>query len=332
MLPSPWELFRRCAPPRRRSRTSRRPPPTPRPDTDATPTQTPTSVRPRADAGARAAPGSQIFVNTTTAGNQFFPVVAIGADEGFIVTWTSDAQDGDDSAIIGRRFDKTGAPLGGEFQVNVSTAGFQYLPAIASDPAGNFVVVWTSSPAYGESDVFGRRYDADGNALGGEFPVNTYTTGRQRLADVAMNADGFMVVWASEGQDGDEDGVYAPALCQRRNAGRRGVPGQHVHDGLPVRASRLDGHESIRRRLAESGPGRRRRRRLRTALPGRRKPDRRRVRGQHADHRIPGSVGRLDGRRRRFHRRLERLRHGRRAACSPEDSTRSETRWGRTSR
>jgi len=182
--------------------------PSPTPTPTITPTQTPPPSGTPAPTPAPAA-SSQIFVNTTTAGDQFFPAVAIGADESFIVAWTSDAQDGDDSAVIARRFDKTGAPLGGEFQVNVSTTGFQYLPAIASDPAGNFVVVWTSSPAYGESDVFGRRYDAGGNALGGEFPVNTYTTDRQLLADVAMNADGFMVVWSSFGQDGDENGVYA---------------------------------------------------------------------------------------------------------------------------
>ena len=69
------------------------------------PTPTPTSprrrlrLRPGAPAPTPApAAGSQFLVNTTTAGDQFFPAVAIGADESFIVTWTSDAQDGDVSA------------------------------------------------------------------------------------------------------------------------------------------------------------------------------------------------------------------------------------------
>ena len=90
----------------------------PTPIATPTPTQTPPPSGMPAHTPVPAV-GSQISVNTTTGGNQFFPAVAIGADEGFIVTWTSDAQDGDDSAIIGLRFDKTGAPLGGEFQGQV---------------------------------------------------------------------------------------------------------------------------------------------------------------------------------------------------------------------
>jgi hypothetical protein len=35
-------------------------------------------------------------------------------------------------------------PVGGEFQVNTYTPGHQYEPAVATDGAGNFVVVWTT--------------------------------------------------------------------------------------------------------------------------------------------------------------------------------------------
>ncbi|MEM6783594.1 MAG: hypothetical protein AAF624_07655 [Bacteroidota bacterium] len=45
---------------------------------------------------------------------------------------------------------------------------------------------------------------------GEEFQVNTYTTGRQQGASVAMDADGdFVIAWMSLGQDGDESGVFA---------------------------------------------------------------------------------------------------------------------------
>jgi hypothetical protein len=44
---------------------------------------------------------------------------------------------------------------------------------------------------------------------GDEFQVNTYTVGRQSLADVAAGAAGdFVVVWESYGQDGDWPGVF----------------------------------------------------------------------------------------------------------------------------
>ena len=44
---------------------------------------------------------------------------------------------------------------------------------------------------------------------GGEFRVNTYTTGRQDIARAAMEPDGdFVVVWTSFGQDGSYDRVF----------------------------------------------------------------------------------------------------------------------------
>ena len=48
-----------------------------------------------------------------------------------------------------------------------------------------------------------------GNPLGPEFRVNTYTTGNQRYPSVARDPSGnFVVVWHSYPQDGDEFGVF----------------------------------------------------------------------------------------------------------------------------
>src|SRR4051812_34951113 len=50
---------------------------------------------------------------------------------------------------------------------------------------------------------------------GAQFRVNTFTTGDQFAPAVAADAAGdFVVVWASDGQDGSNSGVYA----QRYNA------------------------------------------------------------------------------------------------------------------
>ncbi|MEO7795814.1 MAG: hypothetical protein ABIV06_13680, partial [Thermoanaerobaculia bacterium] len=76
------------------------------------------------------------------------------------------------------------SPLGGQFQVNTYTTSHQYQPAVATDSAGNFVIVWTSAGSSGGDtsnlSVQARRWAADGAALGGEFQVNTYTTSTQR--------------------------------------------------------------------------------------------------------------------------------------------------------
>jgi hypothetical protein len=45
--------------------------------------------------------------------------------------------------------------------------------------------------------------------VGGEFQINTYTPGLQRSPRVAGLPDGgFVVVWESEGQDGDGTGLF----------------------------------------------------------------------------------------------------------------------------
>ena len=58
-------------------------------------------------------------------------------------------------------------PMGPEFQVNTYTTAWQFWPVVASDPAGNFVVVWNSNGQDGSyNGIFGRRYDSSGNPRG----------------------------------------------------------------------------------------------------------------------------------------------------------------------
>ena len=68
-------------------------------------------------------------------------------------------QDGSAYGVYGQRYTASGAPTGPEFRVNTFTNGFQGYPSVASDPAGDFVVVWQGSlqdgSAYG---VFGQRF------------------------------------------------------------------------------------------------------------------------------------------------------------------------------
>jgi hypothetical protein len=108
-------------------------------------------------------------------------------------------------------------PAGGEFRVNTYTTNNQLSAAVAMDAGGNFVVVWNSYTEDGSSwGIFGQRYDAGGAPQGGEFQVNTYTTGVQRFPAVAMDAGGnFVVVWQSDTQDGSDYGIFG----QRYDAG-----------------------------------------------------------------------------------------------------------------
>jgi cysteine-rich repeat protein len=132
--------------------------------------------------------------------------VASDAAGAFVVVWVADFQDGDESGISARRYDSGGAALDPEFQVNTYTTGSQGFPHVASGPGGSFVVVWTG---FGGQDgsgtgVFAQRFDSNGMPQGGEFQVNTYTTGDQGSADVAIDTSGnFILVW------GRAEGVFA---------------------------------------------------------------------------------------------------------------------------
>ena len=65
-------------------------------------------------------------------------------------------------------------PAGGEFLVSTYRAYDQDDPAVAMDAAGNFVVAWTNSDAYGTGyEVFARHFDAAGVPLGPAFVVPT---------------------------------------------------------------------------------------------------------------------------------------------------------------
>jgi hypothetical protein len=154
--------------------------------------------------------GAEFRVNTVTTASQAGAEIAADAAGNFVVVWQSDGQDGSIYGVFGQRFASSGAPLGPEFRVNSYTTGSQYWPAVAADPAGNFVVVWTSPGQDGASlGVFGQRYASSGSPLGPEFRVNTYTTDRQYIPSVAADPSGsFVVVWNSLNQDGSSFGVF----------------------------------------------------------------------------------------------------------------------------
>jgi hypothetical protein len=162
--------------------------------------------------------GPEFRVNTFTTSYQHDPSVAAAAAGGFVVVWTSNAQDGSGRGIFGQRYASGGTPLGSEFRVNTYTTNQQDSPVVASDSTGNFVVVWTSSSQDGSSyGILGQRYASSGATLGPEFGVNTYTTGAQAAASVTADAQGnFVVGWSSFGQDGSGYGVfgqrYSPIL------------------------------------------------------------------------------------------------------------------------
>jgi hypothetical protein len=103
------------------------------------------------------------------------------------------------------------APFGAEFRVNTYTTGAQRWPAIASDAGGTIVVAWQSDGQDGDLDgIYAKRFRPSGAVIGSAFRTHTHTLLRQMSPAVASSPTGdFIVVWQSDGQDGDQFGIYA---------------------------------------------------------------------------------------------------------------------------
>jgi phosphoheptose isomerase len=164
----------------------------------------------RFDAGGELL-GADFAVNVYTTGNQEWPAVASSPSGDFVVVWQSRSPGEDLYGIFARRYDANGAPQGLPFQVNQYTTGHQIDPVVEVDGQGNFVVAWSSIGEDGSGEgVFARVFEASGDALAGEFLVNSYTSGNQRRPAVAIDPRGrFVVAWTSYNQDGDYGGVFA---------------------------------------------------------------------------------------------------------------------------
>lgn len=102
--------------------------------------------------------GTEFRANTTTANDQRIPAVAMDHWGNFVVAWTSTGQDGSSSGVYAQRFDNTGARVGGELQINATTAGTQQSPDLATDGWGNYVIAWESENQDGNGyGIYARR-------------------------------------------------------------------------------------------------------------------------------------------------------------------------------
>lgn len=116
------------------------------------------------------AQGNEFRVNTYTTSFQSESSVTALNDGGFVVSWTSGDQDGDDSGIYAQRYDANGVAQGNEFRVNTYTTDIQSKSSITALNDGGFVVSWRGD----NYEIYGKRYDASGNEV--EWSISPYPT------------------------------------------------------------------------------------------------------------------------------------------------------------
>jgi hypothetical protein len=162
--------------------------------------------------------GSETQVNTTTAGNQINPSIEMDNEGNTMIAWSSYGQDGDHYGIVAQIFDNSGSAVGGEIDVNTTTADVQDFASVSVSANNVFVVAWTSWNQDGDAaGVYMQDFKADGTMFGTEQRVNSTTSNYQALPSVSGHEDTgeLVVVWQSGAnntlttQDGDSYGVYS---------------------------------------------------------------------------------------------------------------------------
>jgi hypothetical protein len=107
------------------------------------------------------------------------PDIAVDAQGDFVITWWyGQPVDGSGNGVFARRFHSSGSATGTEFRINSYATGNQWLPSIAGDPTGNFVVAWFSDQN-GADGVFAQRY-AGGPSPAGllvDYQADTFSDG-----------------------------------------------------------------------------------------------------------------------------------------------------------
>jgi hypothetical protein len=149
--------------------------------------------------------GGEFKVNTETTTQERFLSLAMDEDGDFLVVWQSVDFGTNTSTVEGRRYASDGSPQGGQFMLNAATTNGAIKPAVAMEPDGDFVVVWSEN--LGNNLLRGQRFASDGSQIGATFQVNTYVDGAYAdipAVGVAANG-GFVVSWQARSDGSGTD-------------------------------------------------------------------------------------------------------------------------------
>jgi hypothetical protein len=135
------------------------------------------------------------------------PPSAVATPTGFVVVWSYKEDVDAPEQIRAQRYSLSGAKVGVEFKINQTNPGHVIDQKVATLVDGGFVVVWSAGPnASNSREIYARRYNSQGNAVGGEFVVNTTTVKTQSLPAVTgLARGGFVVAWNTPAAGGHVD-------------------------------------------------------------------------------------------------------------------------------
>jgi Ca2+-binding RTX toxin-like protein len=174
-------------------------------------------------------------------GTSYAPSIAALTGGGLVVAWedgTVRPSDTDGFHIGYQIFSATGVKIGAERVANISPFDAQVRPDVVGLADGGFMVTWCDGRLYGSSglDIYGARFDGDGNRVGSEFLL---AAGGLRQADPAMAllSDGRVAVtWLDEAE-----GSLKLQILDPRDGVATGGLNNDVLYGHPILATQLSG-------------------------------------------------------------------------------------------
>lgn len=162
--------------------------------------------------------GGNQQVNSGDPPNTFnlWPSVSMNSAGNSVVVWV-DTRQGATGEIFGQRFNASGQPVGGNFQISAGEGILPlfYRPEVAMRNDGSFMVVWTDSLA-GTSGIQAfkaraRQFDANGNPTGPPFILPDQEI-PSALANIATDGTYYYCSWLDVRIDNVTPNVFAKVI------------------------------------------------------------------------------------------------------------------------
>ncbi len=153
--------------------------------------------------------GDAFVLSDNAFNNRIYPHVASNGNY-TVCVWTdarTDKQTGDVYAerIVGNTLAAANVKVNDD-----PPGGYNQYARVAMDSQGNYVVVWIDTRSNATGDLYGQRFDAQGNRIGANFKITKSNSQLQEYPPgISMKGDGsFVVTWAdSVRQPGNNWGI-----------------------------------------------------------------------------------------------------------------------------
>ncbi len=181
--------------------------------------------------------------SATIDGGDYKPSITGLANGNFVVAWHDQSSRPSDTSSyhIGYQlFDAGGAKLGTERVANITSTSLQARGDVTALADGGFIITWSDgrNGGSGAYDVYGARFDVDGNRVGGEFSVAT-GPGSQADPAMALLADGRVVVTWIDGSDG----TVKYQIVDPRDGVVSGTAANDILLGHPILGAQITGED-----------------------------------------------------------------------------------------